>query len=573
MSNENNKMQVDIENLFKQNVNDLSAIKELYRKLKEVEEKISQIKYIDSNLANKLKKDYEKLKRIIMDENVQATLSNEIETVKTQLTNDIETIEEQLTNDIESIETQLTNNIETIETQITNDIETINSQLDKIVHFVNDENSLKKAIKLSRVGGVIQLINDVDITEQIIIDKDITFDGCGYKLKCVTNGLNDWIKIITNKIEIKNTSFDDNLKGRVIIATNNTNDVKISNCYFTGYTKDYGYYKTDGIIRVDYGAKNVIIDSCMFEDCGYQYNHESEELNRAITLNDNSIETVIIKNSIFRRVNQGIVSVAKSLLVDGCLFDYTKDNSIYTSGEMLKVVNCDFKHQQDEPIVSSSLINNISNNTFNEYNNKCICFAGSINNAIVINNTFVNISGSQCLGFRDGLKAKTINFSNNTVLTASSENYTYPIITMETVENMIFNNNYIETSQEANSSILRLACNIFTFIGNTIKQLGEEYPVTVARLLNESTITNINCNHFEGCRLGIELTAFGKEIEPKSMNLVSNTTSGIFFCSQAPTYFLPKGTIVFNNNYSGGKPAFWISMGDQWVGQKPEIAE
>ena len=49
MPKENNNMQIDIENLFKQNVNDLSAIKELYRKLKEVEEKILQVKYIDSN--------------------------------------------------------------------------------------------------------------------------------------------------------------------------------------------------------------------------------------------------------------------------------------------------------------------------------------------------------------------------------------------------------------------------------------------------------------------------------------------------------------------------------------------
>ena len=449
-------------------------------------------------------------------------------------------------------------------------INVINSQLDNIVHFVNDENSLKEAIRLSRVGGVIQLINDIDITEQIIIDKDITFDGCGYKLKCVTNGLNDWLKIITNKIEIKNTSFDDNLKGRVIITTN-TNDVKISNCYFTGYSKEFGYYKTDGLIRIDAGTKNIIIDNCIFENSGYQYSHDASELNRAITLNDVDIETAIIKNCIFRKVNQGIVSVSKSLLVDGCLFDYTKDNSIYTSGKTLKVVNCDFKHQDDEPIVSSSLINNISNNTFNEYNNKCVCFASSINNAIVINNTFVNNSGSQCLGFRDGLNAKTINFSNNTVLTATSENYTYPIIIMETVENMIVNNNYIETSQEVNSSILRINCNIFTFIGNTIKQLSGQNPVSVARLLNETTITNINSNHFEGCRLGIELSTVGKEIEPNSRNLVSNTTSGIFFCSQAPTYLLPKGTIVFNNNYSGGKPAFWISMGDQWVGQKPEI--
>ena len=56
MTKENNKMQVDIENLFKQNVNDLSAIKELYSKLKEVEERFSQIKYIDNTLVKKLKK-------------------------------------------------------------------------------------------------------------------------------------------------------------------------------------------------------------------------------------------------------------------------------------------------------------------------------------------------------------------------------------------------------------------------------------------------------------------------------------------------------------------------------------
>ena len=100
MNNENNKFQIDIENLFKQNVNDFTAIKELYRKLKEVDERISQIKYIDSTLANKLKKEYEKLKKIILDENVQAKLANDIETIDEKLTNGIETI----TNDIETID-------------------------------------------------------------------------------------------------------------------------------------------------------------------------------------------------------------------------------------------------------------------------------------------------------------------------------------------------------------------------------------------------------------------------------------------------------------------------------------
>ena len=82
-----NSQQVDIENLFKQNANDLSSIKELYRKLKDLEEKISQIKYIDSKLADKLKKDYEKLKRIILDENIQVKLTNDINDIKSRLEN------------------------------------------------------------------------------------------------------------------------------------------------------------------------------------------------------------------------------------------------------------------------------------------------------------------------------------------------------------------------------------------------------------------------------------------------------------------------------------------------------
>ena len=85
MSNENNKFQIDIDNLFKQNVNDLSSIKELYRKLKDIENKISQIKYIDSNLSNKLKKEYENLKKIILDENIQAKLTDDIESINSQL--------------------------------------------------------------------------------------------------------------------------------------------------------------------------------------------------------------------------------------------------------------------------------------------------------------------------------------------------------------------------------------------------------------------------------------------------------------------------------------------------------
>ena len=87
MSYDINSQQVDIENLFKQNENDLCSIKELYRKLEEMEKKITQIKYIDTTLVDRLKKDYEKLKRIILDENIQVQLTNDINDIKTRLEN------------------------------------------------------------------------------------------------------------------------------------------------------------------------------------------------------------------------------------------------------------------------------------------------------------------------------------------------------------------------------------------------------------------------------------------------------------------------------------------------------
>ena len=141
MPKENNKMQVDIDTLKKQNVNDLLSIKELYKRIEELGEKTSQIKYIDNTLVKKIKKEYEKLKKIILDENIQFKLTNDIETINSQqlnLNKNIETINSQqlkLNNDIETINTQQvksTNDIETINTQqvkITNDIETINSKM------------------------------------------------------------------------------------------------------------------------------------------------------------------------------------------------------------------------------------------------------------------------------------------------------------------------------------------------------------------------------------------------------------------------------------------------------------
>ena len=69
MSIDINKHEVDIDSLFKQNELDLCSIKELYRKLKDLEKKISQIKYINEVLDNKLTKEIESLKDLIQNGN------------------------------------------------------------------------------------------------------------------------------------------------------------------------------------------------------------------------------------------------------------------------------------------------------------------------------------------------------------------------------------------------------------------------------------------------------------------------------------------------------------------------
>ena len=120
MAKENNKMQVDIDTLKKQNVNDLLSIKELYKRIEELGEKTTQIKYIDNTIVKKLKKEYEKLKKIILDENIQAKLSNDIKSINSQ--------QVKLTNDIKTINSQ--------QVKSTNDIKTINSQLNNITNKI-----------------------------------------------------------------------------------------------------------------------------------------------------------------------------------------------------------------------------------------------------------------------------------------------------------------------------------------------------------------------------------------------------------------------------------------------------
>ena len=169
-----NKHEVDIDILFKQNENDLSSIKELYIKLKELEKKISQIKYIDSILANKLKKDYEKLKRIILDENIQVQLTNDIKEINSQLNNTINEVNSQLNNTINEVNSQLDT--------ITNNYDKSNYKKDLVITQTFEISNTPKRItgvELQRYYIIIKAENDIEVG--LGWGKDTTPQGVVYE--------------------------------------------------------------------------------------------------------------------------------------------------------------------------------------------------------------------------------------------------------------------------------------------------------------------------------------------------------------------------------------------------------
>ena len=175
MPKENNKMQVDIDTLKKQNVNDLLSIKELYKRIEELGEKITQIKYIDNTLTKKLKKEYDNLKKIILDENIQVKLTNDIKTINSHLNNKANK------SDIKTINSQLDNIITTkISSVFIFDYDRTGEK-DESINLQNTINSLKNNvlnnnltdnIKFIIKGGILRLNNKITIPPYIHIYAD-----------------------------------------------------------------------------------------------------------------------------------------------------------------------------------------------------------------------------------------------------------------------------------------------------------------------------------------------------------------------------------------------------------------
>lgn len=208
-----NKHEVDIDILKKQNVNDLLSIKELYKKCKELEEKISQIKYIDTTINNRLqkeyknfKKEYEELKKVIIDENVQVSLLDNIKNINSDL-QDMNTVINEINlkyqDDINNINTQIETKITEIENEKTDKFVTDNmqSQINNLVLAGDGTQNLEVVQARGNFSVMNDRLNSFDKKMYDILDEqktNVTLTPTNGKRLSVTGVVEDsggWVVI------------------------------------------------------------------------------------------------------------------------------------------------------------------------------------------------------------------------------------------------------------------------------------------------------------------------------------------------------------------------------------------
>jgi hypothetical protein len=165
--NDINKIQQNVKELQDQNAIDFQQWKRLGKVIEKLSEKI---KLSDTNLVTlmkKIKSDYESLKRIIIDENIQVQLNNKIEFNKNEILDNKNKIDyaknkaEENSNKIEENKNEINKKVNNETFQST--IDEFNSELDNITTFItpemvegaNDTERLQNAINYAISNNVL----------------------------------------------------------------------------------------------------------------------------------------------------------------------------------------------------------------------------------------------------------------------------------------------------------------------------------------------------------------------------------------------------------------------------------
>ncbi|MBC2368634.1 right-handed parallel beta-helix repeat-containing protein [Listeria booriae] len=329
-----------------------------------------------------------------------------------------------------------------------------------------------------------------------------------------------------NNISIKNVRFDLALIGRGAVSFRQNTNLIIENCFFTGYSKKYGWRAVDSSICFT-DSKNITIRNNHFINNGYQYGRALNELNRCITIQGNTSDNITIYNNEFTKVNQAIVAQGNKinkLNIYSNAFNAVIDNSLYLINiPSANIHNNDFNKSKttnspDEGIVLSGGDFKITNNRAYNVLNKFIAINGATKNLEVTNNTIKNEKTKQ--------RPAVISWRNNTAYI---------------VQQLKFSNNKIDTdTAPANYDTIP--------IGRVKKLIIQDNQFIVKGLAN-----NQNLFSLLGQAEIVSVQITGNTVKPRAGSVISKKAN--FFREKTPT--IPKIRVlrIKSNQFNGKYPA------------------
>ena len=410
----------------------------------------------------------------------------------------------------------------------------------------------------------------IGISSTIFITSPIKIYSYGGKLKAIVNGLNVFLDISnTTDFVIDGIKFDDDLKGRTCINVDSCTKFIIKNCYFTGYSKEFGHYQTDSAIRINTSQYFKLSDN-IFENFGDQYTTITGDLNRCITINDNVCDWLIITGNRFINVNQALCTAGnKNQIISNNLFDGVRDNCIYaTAGFLGAVIDSNvIRNGYDESIVIWGTDIIISNNKFYDTPNKSIAFTGHSKNVSIIGNQFNNdnVDSGQFIVWRDMDYLVENMIVKDNIFSNTLNNFNYAYFNFGNFKNLIFKNNIIKVATEAFQKILALdGTTQMDGVINDNKIIGTIQTAKAMEINNTCITVNLlyKDNEIENCR-----TSYNDKVSYKGMNAQLNGLSYInqtnmrteLYSGTAPTVNTwYQGDIVWNTNPTPGAFIGWV---------------
>lgn len=440
----------------------------------------------------------------------------------------------------------------------------------------SDSQRLQRAIDEAADGTTLFLADKklYEIDEPVIIlNKTVHLTGFNVELKTVKDGLHQTFSI-TNAPNIKITGikFNQNIKGRISIDLKTSPNYVVSYCEFTGYSLDFGYYKTDSALLISTSNNGKILYNYI-HDSGFQYGTQLSDLNRAITVQ--VCDNTLIHGNTIARVNQAIVIQGGSHIISENNMSDVKDNSLYLLDQAnTHVTNNIFNDKFDECIVLDGKNFIIDGNTFIDSPNKFIAINDNIVFLKIINNTFriVTAPSGKFISYR----LPTYTIENLIVRDNSFTSFNDPLdenaefFEIGNVKKLDFSNNYLNLKTQGYQRFMyfkgnqiggRISDNVFLGNSGNSKTIELSADVLTGSIVYEGN-THENCRGMWNDKIIIKNQGYRGDIGPYITSMPNNQ---VFYSSVKPTSgVFSIGDICYNTDVQLNKFVGWVYTSTGW---------